>query len=82
MQRVRNLLIVTSILAVTGLVGYEIVQKSSSSALGPLPGAHLANRADRAVQWNPPTGFTPVDVLLHESHEAALYYKGLATGSI
>lgn len=82
MQRVRNLLIVTSILAITGLVGYEIVQKSSASALGPLPGAHLANRADKAVKWDPPTGITPVDMILHESQEAALYYKGLATGSI
>ena len=82
MLRLRNLTALVLWLASVGLLGYEVVQKSPRTFLGPLPGAAVAARADQAVDWRPLTGITPVDQLLHESQEACLYYRGLATGRL
>lgn len=80
MFRLRCLLVLALWLPATGLLGYEVVQKSPSTPLGALPGASLAAWADRSVIWRPVTGVVPIDRLLHESQEACLYYRGLATG--
>ena len=80
MLRLRNLTVLTLWLAFVGLLGYEVVQKSPHSPLGPLPGAAVAAQADRGVRWRSVTGIDPVDRLWHESQEACLYYNGLITG--
>ena len=80
MIRLRNLVMFVLWLATTGLVSYEVVQKSPRTPLGPLPGAATAAVADRSVTWEATTGITPVDRLLHESREACFYYRGLALG--
>jgi len=82
MLRLRTWTVLLFGLAAVGLGSYEIVQKSPTTPLGPLPGYALAAHADRAVRWRSPTGLVPVDVLLHESQEAFLYYRGLATGRV
>ena len=80
MLRLRNLAILILWLATTGLLSYEVVQKSPRTPLGPLPGAALATQADRSVTWEATTGITPVDMLLNETREACLYYRSLALG--
>ncbi len=80
MTRLRYVLFALFWLAVVSLTSYEVVQKSPATPLGALPGAELADRADRAVNWDPATGITPVDALVHESREACVYYRSLATG--
>jgi hypothetical protein len=82
MRRLRQIVIVLSWLALVALSGYELVQKSPASPLGPLPGYEIARRADRTVRWRSATGIAPLDRLLHESQEACLYYRGLATGNV
>jgi hypothetical protein len=82
MLRLRPVIILAFWLATVGLLGYEVVQKSPETPLGPLPGATLASWADRSVAWRAVTGITPVDRLLHESQEACLYYRGLAGGRL
>ena len=82
MIRLRNLAAILLWLAVVSLTSYEIVQKSPLTPLGPLPGAELAELADRSVAWSTVTGLTSVDRLLHESREACAYYRGLATGRV
>ena len=82
MNRLRTFVLVLLWLAVTGLLGYEVVQKAPETPIGPLPGSALATRADTEVQWQATTGIMPVDRFLHETEEACLYYRGLATGSL
>lgn len=61
------------------LVGYELVQKSPQTPLGPLPGHEEARRADRQVHWRASTGIMPIDRMLHEGQEACAYYRDLAS---
>ncbi len=82
MIRLRNLMAILLWLATVSLASYEVVQKSPRTPLGPLPGAELADRADRSVTWSAVTGLAGVDMLLHESREACAYYQGLATGRL
>ena len=82
MTRLRNLTVILLWCATVSLAGYEVVQKSPETPLGPLPGAELADRADRSVNWSAVTGLVAVDMLLNESREACAYYRGLATGRI
>ncbi|HOX25865.1 MAG TPA: hypothetical protein PLL30_10150 [Candidatus Krumholzibacteria bacterium] len=82
MQRLRTFVILLLCLAAGGLGSYELVQKSAQTPLGPLPGSDLATRADRSVHWRATTGIAPLDLVLHESQEACLYYRQLATGRI
>jgi hypothetical protein len=80
MQRIVTFLIGLAWLAAVSLAGYELVQKSPASPLGPLPGHELAGRVDREVRFRATTGVRPVDRLLHESTEACIYYRDLALG--
>ena len=82
MLQLRKIVVLVLWLASVGLAGYEVVQKSPRSPLGPLPGAAIAARADRAVDWRSRTGIGMVDRLLHEGQEACLYYRGLVTGRL
>ncbi len=81
MRRLSMLLLSLAWLGFVGLVGYEVVQKSPATPLGPLPGHELAGRADRQVRFRATTGMLPVDRLLHEGQEACVYYRDLARGS-
>ncbi len=59
----------------SGLLGlYEITAKSHRLLAEPLPGWQKTQRVEKSTQWNQPTGFLPVDKLLHESEEALRYY--------
>ena len=80
LRRLRLLIAYIAWLGCLGLLGYEVVQKSPGSVIGPLPGAVLAARADRVVVYRADTGIGPVDRLLHETQEAWLYYRDLALG--
>jgi len=82
LRSLRTAAIVAAWLAVLALASYELVQKAPRTPLGPLPGSALASRADRSVRWETVTGVRPVDRLLHEGHEACLYYAGLVTGRL
>jgi hypothetical protein len=57
---------------------YEITAKSPALLGKPLPGWWATVRAERTTRWNPPTGFLPLDKLLHEGEEAARFYRFLA----
>ncbi|MCB1183519.1 hypothetical protein KDM41_08795 [bacterium] len=58
---------------------YETAAKSPSILGTRLPGWVAADRAERSTRWNPPTGFTPLDRVLHEGEEAVKFY-GFLTG--
>ncbi len=61
-----------------GLGFYEMTAKSPYLLDKPLPGWWATDRAERTTRWNPPTGFLPLDKLLHEGEEAIRFY-GLLT---
>lgn len=56
---------------------YEMTAKSPSLLGTHLPGWWATARAERTTRWNPPTGFFPVDKLLHEGEEALRFYAAL-----
>jgi len=60
---------------------YELTAKSPPWLLGDLPGRAAAERAERAVRWERPTGILPVDKLLHEGREAVVFYRTLLPGT-
>ena len=60
---------------VLGLGMYEVTAKSPTLLGEPLPGWRATVQAERTTQWNPPTGFLPLDKLLHEGEEALRYYR-------
>ncbi|MEN8006060.1 MAG: hypothetical protein ABFS42_03555 [Candidatus Krumholzibacteriota bacterium] len=57
---------------------YEMTAKSPGLLDRPLPGWWATDRAERTTRWNPPTGFLPLDKLLHEGEEAIRFYRILA----
>ena len=61
-----------------GLGLYEMTAKSPCLLDKPLPGWWATDRAERTTRWNPPTGFLPLDKLLHEGEEAFRFYRILA----
>ncbi len=61
-----------------GLGLYEMTAKSPYLLDKPLPGWWATDRAERTTRWNPPTGFLPLDKLLHEGEEAIRFYGILA----
>lgn len=77
MRRLLFFLASVAWLALVGLLGYELVQKSASTPLGPLPGHEVARNAERWVEFRATTGVGSVDRLLHEGEEAAYYYSHL-----
>jgi len=66
---------------VLGLGMYEVTAKSPTLLGEPLPGWRATVHAERTTQWNPPTGFLPLDKLLHEGEEALRYYRILPSRS-
>lgn len=81
MRRLLTLLAALAWVTLVCLVGYELVEKSPSTPLGPLPGYEQARRADRLVRFRATTGIGTVDRLLHEGQEAVVYYRALAGDS-
>jgi len=77
MRRLSLVLSAVIWVALVGLLGYELVQKSVDSPLGPLPGHELARNAERQVTFQATTGVGSVDRLLHEGQEAVHYYEQL-----
>ena len=57
---------------------YEVTAKSPGLLGPPLPGWGTTCRVEKSIRWNPPTGFLPLDKLLHETQEACLFYRLLA----
>ena len=57
-----------------GLGFYEITAKSPALFGAPLPGWITTCRVERSTPWRPATGLFPLDRLLHETQEAALFY--------
>jgi len=76
-RRLSALLAALAWLGLVSLLGYELVQKSPDTPLGPLPGHELARRAERDVRFRAATGLRPLDRVLHEGQEAAVYYRNL-----
>ena len=62
---------------VTALGIYEITAKSPSLLGTRLPGWWATDKAEHSTRWDPPTGFLPVDKLLHETEEAVRFYAAL-----
>ena len=58
---------------------YEMTAKSPSLLGTHLPGWWATDQAEQSTRWNPPTGFLPVDKLLHEGEEALKFYAALTT---
>ncbi len=56
---------------------YEMTAKSPSLLGTRLPGWWATDQAERTTRWNPPTGFLPMDKLLHEGEEAVRFYAVL-----
>ncbi len=56
---------------------YEMTAKSPSILGTRLPGWSATDRAEKTTRWNPPTGFMPLDKLLHEGEEAVRFYAVL-----
>ncbi len=63
------------------LVQYELTQRSPSLWGAPWPGWDGAEMAERVTPWQPRTGVPPLDHLIHEGTEAAVYYRWLLRGS-
>lgn len=61
-------------LGALALGGYELVAKSHDLPGGPLPGWQNTRRIEHATRWHRPTGWLPLDRLLHESQEALAFY--------
>ncbi len=57
---------------------YEMTAKSPRLLGTHLPGWWATDKAEQTTGWNPPTGFLPVDKLLHEGEEAVRFYAMLA----
>jgi len=64
-------------IGMSGLCTYEIVAKSGSWPGGPLPGWYETRVVERRTQYIRWTGNLPLDVLIHEGHEAVTYYSFL-----
>ena len=64
-------------IAVVVLGQYELVAHSPRLLDHPLPGWFEAERAERSVTFRPWTGLPPMDRLIHESHEAGVFYERL-----
>ncbi len=58
-----------------GLGLYEMTAKSPTLLGAPLPGWWATERAEKTTRWDPPTGFLPLDKLLHEGEEAVRFYR-------
>ena len=58
----------------SALGAYELTAKSPRWLGRHLPGREACRRAELTTAWNPPTGVTPLDRILHEVEEAARYY--------
>ena len=74
-NRLTHLGLMAAYVAVLGLGMYEVTAKSPTLLGGPLPGWRATVQAERTTRWNPPTGFLPLDKLLHEGEEALRYYR-------
>ena len=75
--RLRKAILVLVALLLGGLGNYEMVAKAPVWLGGPAPGWRAARRAERSVHYRPLTGIPPLDRLLHEGDEAAVYYASL-----
>jgi hypothetical protein len=60
-----------------GMGFYELTAKSPRLAGAALPGWWAAEKAEKAIRWQPPTGLLPLDKILHEGEEAAHFYATL-----
>lgn len=61
-------------IAVLALAFYEVTAKSPQFLGHPLPGWQSSYQAEISTRWDPPTGFTPLDKVLHEGEEALRFY--------
>ena len=61
-------------MAVVALAFYEVTAKSPQFLDHPLPGWHACYQAEISTRWDPPTGFLPLDKVLHEGEEALRFY--------
>ena len=74
----KYLLIMALTAILTGMGLYELTAKSPAWLGQPLPGWQVTRQVEQTTGWNQPTGFRPVDKLLHEGEEAVQFY-GLLT---
>jgi hypothetical protein len=61
-------------IAVMALAFYEVTAKSPALLGQPLPGWQNTHQAELSTRWDPPTGFLPLDKVLHEGEEALRFY--------
>ena len=62
------------VLGASALGAYELTAKSPGWLGAALPGRRASQEAERATRWNPATGITPLDRVLHEVEEALRWY--------
>lgn len=77
MSHAKAALLYTIYLACLGLGFYEFTAKTPSWLVAELPGRSHAARAERSVRWDRPTGFLPLDKIVHEGREALIFYRGI-----
>ncbi len=73
--------LILAVLGTVALGGYELTAKSPRLLGQPLPGWYRTLRVEHLVPWRQPTRIYPLDKVLHEGREAALYY-GMMAGII
>jgi hypothetical protein len=74
MGRIKMIALYLGYLGALALGSYELVAKSAGLPGGPLPGWEAARHAERNTRWTRPTGWEPLDRLLHEAREAGAFY--------
>jgi hypothetical protein len=73
----QNALLLLVVTCASGLFAYEMTAHSAELFGTSLPGWFEAAHADRCVHFIAYTHIPPVDRLVHESCEAAVYYSSL-----
>lgn len=61
-------------MAFLAMAFYEVTAKSPELLGQPLPGWQTCHRAEISTRWQQPTGFLPLDKVLHEGEEALRFY--------
>ncbi len=80
MYRIRSIVLVLSLLAISGLFNYELAAKWPRLFGDSLPGSQMAQQVENSTPWHEWTGLLPLDRLLHEGQEALQFYGLFLTG--
>ena len=77
MRRMQFALLTAAYAFCVGVLNYEVLSHAWDLFGFPLPGTWEAQRVDREVRYHPLTDLPPLDRILHEGVEAAVFYEDL-----